>query len=986
MTTALLRSRPAALFPLILLLAALSPAGIVRAANVLIPPDATWKFFRGTVAPSEPGTAWRESVFDDSAWETGQTGIGYGDGDDATVLTDMEDVYTAIFARYEFTVADPSTLASLSLLIDYDDGFIAYLNGAELTRRSMEDDGQEYLFSDVSGGGHEAGTPERIDVTSKLALVATGRNVLAVEIHNTLVDSSDLSFIPSLLADDEVLTCPTGLACAFQNGSVQLTWTNNRPQYDSIQITRNGVPIAGSPFAGTATIATDATPGTELDAVYSLVGIQGGAPCPALTCTSTLGARGLGTLECALALVDGSTQATLNWTNLPGATRTEIRRETVLVATLAAGEETYLDLNVESDMPEEDTDFEVRIFGPSGTATMNCGSSLCPTITVAPIDMAGVLRAQITIGNLVKEWTSFALDRTVLGTTEVLQAALPPTTREYIDEGVELLEGVSYTYTLRPLAPVGEEAPCDRTLNLTLETPEIASYEPPAGGWDYAIDFEGHPGTPADQYNATTGVEGNLDGRWIRAIDHDFWDGSKPDEIGAAPDGDAPGGIEVVSRPGMGPCGGDIKTLRILDPGDPANPAGTLAAAYPNAYTDPSNKAIFLGLDTGVNDRNLLRTGVTFMARWRIDPDAPAYLGATAGGDGEPLVGDALGNVGLHFRNELGALATEGPTSSVSFGLNSGSVLLFSGVTQPLQPDNLPGTVNTVFRSLWVTVEDPEGDATYSINVYTNGGTTPFGFVTGTGRLLESTDFNFGAPVGNYLAIGLPDVGNDGVIEIDAIAYKEGIHVPTITGCSLNNRPNARVAVTPASAQVKLAGGTAQVGLSGTASDDGDGGTQGLTYAWANIDGPAGDAITNPTGVSTQVNFTAAGSYRYRLTVNDGQPSFNTATAQVAITVLPEDGGGITFRRGNANSDEQFDLTDPVTVLNYQFLGGPVPACLDAADADDSGTLDLTDAVYSLNYQFLAGPRPLAPGPDACGTDPTADDGGVDLGCAVGCP
>ncbi len=96
-------------------------------------------------------------------------------------------------------------------------------------------------------------------------------------------------------------------------------------------------------------------------------------------------------------------------------------------------------------------------------------------------------------------------------------------------------------------------------------------------------------------------------------------------------------------------------------------------------------------------------------------------------------------------------------------------------------------------------------------------------------------------------------------------------------------------------------------------------------------------------------------------------------------------GGGKTFRRGDANVDMAIDLTDPVTVLNFQFLAGPRPGCMDAADSDDSGTLDLTDAVYSLNYQFLAGPAPPNPGPDACGTD-TTDDVGGDLGCDQGCP
>ena len=78
------------------------------------------------------------------------------------------------------------------------------------------------------------------------------------------------------------------------------------------------------------------------------------------------------------------------------------------------------------------------------------------------------------------------------------------------------------------------------------------------------------------------------------------------------------------------------------------------------------------------------------------------------------------------------------------------------------------------------------------------------------------------------------------------------------------------------------------------------------------------------------------------------------------------------------------DISDAVILLAHLFLGGDRPACADASDADDSGSLDLTDAVYSLGFQFLGGPAPPAPFPD-CGVDPTADKGG-DLGCATGCP
>jgi len=92
---------------------------------------------------------------------------------------------------------------------------------------------------------------------------------------------------------------------------------------------------------------------------------------------------------------------------------------------------------------------------------------------------------------------------------------------------------------------------------------------------------------------------------------------------------------------------------------------------------------------------------------------------------------------------------------------------------------------------------------------------------------------------------------------------------------------------------------------------------------------------------------------------------------------------GQLFRRANADSSTALDISDPVFLLTYLFLGGGRPACLDAADADDSGTIDLTDAVFSLNFQFLAGPTPPDPGPNACGIDPTPDADGTDLGCVT---
>jgi hypothetical protein len=87
--------------------------------------------------------------------------------------------------------------------------------------------------------------------------------------------------------------------------------------------------------------------------------------------------------------------------------------------------------------------------------------------------------------------------------------------------------------------------------------------------------------------------------------------------------------------------------------------------------------------------------------------------------------------------------------------------------------------------------------------------------------------------------------------------------------------------------------------------------------------------------------------------------------------------------RGDADSSGAIDITNAISSLAYQFLGGPAPCCLDAIDADDGGTIDITDPVYVLGFLFLGGPRPPAPFP-ACGPDPTEDN--LDCGDTRCCP
>lgn len=92
---------------------------------------------------------------------------------------------------------------------------------------------------------------------------------------------------------------------------------------------------------------------------------------------------------------------------------------------------------------------------------------------------------------------------------------------------------------------------------------------------------------------------------------------------------------------------------------------------------------------------------------------------------------------------------------------------------------------------------------------------------------------------------------------------------------------------------------------------------------------------------------------------------------EVQVHVMGSDSA--VFRRGDGNADRSVDISDAIHTLGCLFAGTFCSTCLDASDSNDSGEVDISDAVFTLNNLFLGGPEPLAPGPNACGSDPTGD-------------
>lgn len=184
-------------------------ASRVDDARALVPRGATWRYLAG----SDPSANWIEPAFDDAQWPSAPAGFGDGDGDDTTVLEDMRGSYSRVHLRARFDVAegdlrdltaeDADRRATaggdglhLALAIDYDDGFVAFLNGVEVARSAVAS-GRGAAATDVTS--HEAGTIATIDLTAHASLLRPTGNVLAVEGHNVGLDSSDFSLHPALL-------------------------------------------------------------------------------------------------------------------------------------------------------------------------------------------------------------------------------------------------------------------------------------------------------------------------------------------------------------------------------------------------------------------------------------------------------------------------------------------------------------------------------------------------------------------------------------------------------------------------------------------------------------------------------------------------------------------------------------------------------------------------------------------------------------------
>ncbi|MEM1206124.1 MAG: metallophosphoesterase family protein [Acidobacteriota bacterium] len=181
----------------------------------LVAAGAEWRFLDDG---SDPGEVWTHLDYDDDGWRSGPAKLGYGEGDEATIVRcrpgwqlgepcpegGPDDRHPATFFRHVFEVEDPAAFSRLRLRLLKDDGAVVYLNGRPVAHANLPPGRPGFdAYAAHAVEDERAWTDYRLEPGR---LLSKGRNVLAVQLHQAGGGSDDLAFDLELRAFDPTRT------------------------------------------------------------------------------------------------------------------------------------------------------------------------------------------------------------------------------------------------------------------------------------------------------------------------------------------------------------------------------------------------------------------------------------------------------------------------------------------------------------------------------------------------------------------------------------------------------------------------------------------------------------------------------------------------------------------------------------------------------------------------------------------------------------
>jgi len=194
--------------------------------EISIATNSAWKYLARNY---NLGTPWRYANYSDSGWpgDDGVLGIGHPSVNSTLELVAGTNPPVTTYFRKEFVLNDePARLTRLDLEANYDDGFVAYVNGQEVVRRFMP--GGAIAF-DTLASEHSGGSYETIDLLAHTNKLVRGRNVLAVELRQATMNDPDAVWDAQLTYSVLPAALPIVItSIGFQSGAgIMIQWSAN---------------------------------------------------------------------------------------------------------------------------------------------------------------------------------------------------------------------------------------------------------------------------------------------------------------------------------------------------------------------------------------------------------------------------------------------------------------------------------------------------------------------------------------------------------------------------------------------------------------------------------------------------------------------------------------------------------------------------------------------------------------------------------------
>lgn len=217
--------------------------------ETLIANNSIWKYFDGSAIPA---TDWFSATYNDTSWKSGTAQLGYGNKGETTTISygsNTSNKYPTAYFRKNFSITNLNKKSNFTLSTYIDDGAAIYVNGTELGRTNMP--AGTLLFTTLASSSNN-GITTNFNIPANL--LKEGNNVIAVEVHQNSVSSSDLIFNLSLSCNQsnnsEIITSPVYSTTLTSDFSLKAIYEQNvfeDPDKD-IQVFINEVVASNSLF------------------------------------------------------------------------------------------------------------------------------------------------------------------------------------------------------------------------------------------------------------------------------------------------------------------------------------------------------------------------------------------------------------------------------------------------------------------------------------------------------------------------------------------------------------------------------------------------------------------------------------------------------------------------------------------------------------------------------------------------------------------